>query len=173
MARYLPLPWVMFGKTQKSPDEMGEVAMWMEITRGVAALKSAWGFGPTAMAVETGTTTDLTGDFLAEAQSYMNMGRHQSAAILAGDALEATLQRLCRDYCVALPMRPTVEGMNQKLVEAGIYNNHVEQQVEELRTLWEKANSGLWSEVTKLAVENMMNQIRAFIGMHVAQPVAN
>jgi len=63
--------------------------------------------------------------------------------------------------------------MNQKLVEAGIYNNHVEQQVEELRTLWEKANSGLWSEVTKLAVENMMNQIRAFIGMHVAQPVAN
>lgn len=147
--------------------------MWTELTRGVAALKSAWGFAPAVMPVETGTTTDLTGDFLAEAQSYMNMGRHQSAAILAGDALEATLQKLCRDFCVALPARPTVHGMNEKLVQAGIYNNHVEQQVEELRTLWEKANEGLWSEVTKCAVENMMNQIRAFIAMHVAKPVAN
>jgi len=147
--------------------------MWIEISRGVAALKSAWGFGPAVMPVETGTTTDLTGDFLAEAQSYMNMGRHQSAAILAGDALEATLQRLCRDFCVALPSRPTLQGMNEKLVRAGVYNNHVEQQVEELRTLWEKANEGLWSEVTKSAVDNMMNQIRAFIAMHVARPVAN
>ena len=97
------------------------------ITRGVAALKSVWGFSSADAAVETITTpSDLTGEFLAEAQKYMVMGRHQSAAILAGDALEATLQRLCRDFCIALPARPTIEGMNQKLVQAGVYNSLVE-----------------------------------------------
>lgn len=149
--------------------------MWIEITRGMAALKSVWGFSSTDSAVETGTTAgdDLTGEFLTEAQKYMTMGRHQSAAILAGDALEATLQRLCRDFCIALPARPTVEGMNEKLVQAGVYNSLVQEQVEAMRRLWENANAGLWSEVKRSAVESMMNQIRAFIAMHVAQPVAN
>jgi hypothetical protein len=115
----------------------------------------------------------LSGDFLAEAQNYMNMGRHQSAAILAGDALEATLQRLCREYRVALPARPTVDDMNVRLAEAGVYDNQVERQVEDLRTLWDNANAGLWSEVTKSGVEVMMNEIRAFIVMHVNEAVTN
>jgi hypothetical protein len=140
----------------------------------MAALKSVWGFSTPDSAVETGTMpSDLTGEFLAEAQKYLTMGRHQSAAILAGDALEATLQRLCRDFCIALPARPTVDGMNQKLVQAGVYSSLVEEQVEAMRTLWDSANAGLWSEVKRSAVESMMNQIRAFIAMHVAEPVAN
>jgi len=150
--------------------------MWLnDITRGMAALKSVWGFSSADTAVETGTTAgdDLTGEFLTEAQKYLTMGRHQSAAILAGDALEATLQRLCRDFCIALPARPTVEGMNQKLVQAGVYSSLVQEQVEAMRRLWDNANAGLWSEVKRSAVESMMNQIRAFIAMHVAQPVAN
>jgi hypothetical protein len=149
--------------------------MWIqEITRGMAALKSVWGLNSAETTVETGTTpSDLTGEFLAEAQKYLTMGRHQSAAILAGDALEATLQRLCRDFCIALPAKPTVEGMNQKLVQAGVYNNVVEEQVEAMRRLWDNANAGLWSEVKRTSVESMMNQIRAFVAMHVAEPVAN
>jgi hypothetical protein len=137
--------------------------MWIqEITRGMAALKSVWGLSSAETTVET-----------AEAQKYLTMGRHQSAAILAGDALEATLQRLCRDFCIALPAKPTVEGMNQKLVQAGVYNNVVEEQVEAMRRLWDNANAGLWSEVKRTSVESMMNQIRAFVAMHVAEPVAN
>ena len=150
--------------------------MWIhEITRGVAALKSVWGFSSPDSAVETVATAgdDLSGEFLAEAQKYLTMGRHQSAAILAGDALEAILQRLCKDFCIALPARPTVEGMNQKLVQAGVYSSVVEEQVEAMRRLWDNANAGLWSEVKRSAVESMMNQIRAFIAMHVAEPVAN
>ena len=145
-----------------------------EITRGMAALKSVWSFSSADSAAETATTpSDLTGEFLAEAQKYLVMGRHQSAAILAGDALEATLQRLCRDFCIALPAKPTVEGMNQKLVQAGVYNTVIEEQVDAMRRLWDNANAGLWSEVKHSAVESMMNQIRAFIAMHVAEPVAN
>ena len=150
--------------------------MWIsEITRGMAALKSVWGFSSPDSAVETVTTAgdDLSGEFLAEAQKYLTMGRHQSAAILAGDALEATLQRLCRDFCIALPARPTVDDMNARLVQAGVYNSVVEEQVEAMRRLWDNANAGLWSEVKRSAVESMMNQIRAFIAMQVAEPVTN
>jgi hypothetical protein len=164
------------GNVRQNPkiaEQNRRLAMWIQITLGVAALRSAWGLSSATMPVETTSPSDLTGDFLAEAQSYMNMGRHQSAAILAGDALESMLEKLCREFCIALPAKPTVEEMNAKLVHAGVYNNHVEHQVEELRTLWEKANEGLWSEVTKSSVENMMNQIRAFMAMHVAEPVAN
>jgi hypothetical protein len=141
----------------------------------MAALKSVWGFSSPDSAVETVTTAgdDLSGEFLAEAQKYLTMGRHQSAAILAGDALEATLQRLCRDFCIALPARPTVDDMNARLVQAGVYNSVVEEQVEAMRRLWDNANAGLWSEVKRSAVESMMNQIRAFIAMQVAEPVTN
>jgi hypothetical protein len=141
----------------------------------MAALKSVWGFSSPDSAAETVATSgdDLSGEFLAEAQKYLTMGRHQSAAILAGDALEATLQRLCRDFCIALPARPTVDDMNARLVQAGVYSCVVEEQVEAMRRLWDNANAGLWSEVKRSAVESMMNQIRAFIAIQVAEPVAN
>lgn len=143
--------------------------MWIDITRGVAALKSAWSFGSTAGVVETGTTTkaDLSDDFLAEAQSYMNMGRHQSAAILAGDALEETLRKLCVNFSVALPARPTVDGMNAQLAKIGVYDNQVEQRVAKLKAIWENASAGLWSEVSKSDVERMLGEIRAFVSEHV------
>ena len=144
--------------------------MWIEITLGVAALKSMWGFGSTAAADETGTmaSTLPDGDYLADAESYIHMGRHQSAAILAGDALEATLQRMCREYRVALPSKPTIDGMNARLAQMGVYDSEVEQRLSELQSLWEKANCGLWSEVSKADVETMLGEIRAFVSRHVA-----
>jgi hypothetical protein len=147
--------------------------MWIDITRGMTALKSAWGFGSADATVETGTTTgaDLSGDFLAEAQSYLNMGRHQSAAILAGDALEDTLRKLCRELRVALPARPTVDGMNAQLAQMGVYDTQVEQRLAQLKAIWEKANSGLWSEVSKTDVETMLGEIRAFVSEHGSQLV--
>jgi len=144
--------------------------MWIEITLGVAALKSVWGFGSTAAADETGTmaSTLPDGDYLADAESYIHMGRHQSAAILAGDALEATLQRLCKEYRVALPSKPTVDGMNARLAQMGVYDSQMEQRLSELQSLWEKANCGLWSEVSKADVETMLGEVRAFVSRHVA-----
>jgi hypothetical protein len=143
--------------------------MWIDITRGMAALKSAWSFDSMDAAAETrsNTSPDLSGDFLAEAESYLNMGRHQSAAILAGDALEETLRKLCVNFSVALPAKPTVDGMNAQLAKMGVYDPVMEQRLAEMKELWDKANSGLWSEVSKSAVENMMGEIRAFVSQHV------
>jgi hypothetical protein len=144
--------------------------MWIEITLGVAALKSMWGFGFAGATDETRSMGSPLpdGDYLADAESYIHMGRHQSAAILAGDALEATLQRLCKEYRVALPSKPTVDGMNARLAQMGVYDSQMEQRLSELQSLWEKANCGLWSEVSRADVETMLNEVRAFVSRHVA-----
>jgi hypothetical protein len=144
--------------------------MWMDITRGMAVLKAAWSFGSTDTLAETPTVaevagTDLSGEFLAEAQSYLNMGRHQSAAIMAGDALEEALRRLCSNNRVALS-RPTVDGMIAELARQGVYDSLVEQQLSEYTGLYEKAMSGLWSEVSKDDVESMLRDLRAFVVDH-------
>ena len=104
--------------------------MWMDISRGMAVLKAAWSFDSADTAVETEPVaeiagTELTGEFLAEAQAYLNMGRHQSAAIMAGDALEEALRRLCSNNSVALS---TVEDMIADLASKGVYDSLVEQQ---------------------------------------------
>ena len=144
--------------------------MWMDITRGMAVLKAAWSFDSAETAVETTPVaemagTELTGEFLAEAQAYLNMGRHQSAAILAGDALEEALRRLCSDHSMEML---TVDEMISELARKGVYDSLVEQQLAECTTLHEKAMTGLWSEVSKNDVESMLRDLRAFVVDHVA-----
>ena len=160
---------VTLGEIPKSTSEDGRNQMWNDLTRGVAALKSVWSFGSTGAAEQTATNAGAaSGDSLADAESYIHMGRHHSAAILAGDALEATLHHLCREYRVPLPGKPTVDGMNAQLAQMGVYDSQVEQRLAELQVLWEKANCGLWSEVSKSDVETMLGDIRAFVSQHVA-----
>jgi hypothetical protein len=127
--------------------------MWSDLTRGFAALKSVWSVASTEAPADSApiTISYPTGDFLGEAENYIHMGRHHSAAILAGDALEATLQQLCHEYRVPLPVN----------------NSQVEQRLAELQTIWEKANCGLWSEVSKSDVETMLGEIRAFVSEHI------
>lgn len=143
--------------------------MWIDIPRGMAALRSAWSFGSTGATAgnEINVGADLQADFLADAQNYMNMGRHQSAAILAGDALEETLKQLCVNFSIALPAKPTLDGMNAQLVKIGVYDTLMEQRLAELKNLSEKANCGLWSEVSKSDVETMLGEIRAFVSEYV------
>jgi HEPN domain-containing protein len=144
--------------------------MWMDISRGMAVLKAAWSFDSAETTVETTPVTEiagteLTGEFLAEAQAYLNMGRHQSAAILAGDALEEALRRLCFDHSMEMS---TVEEMISELARKGVYDSLVEQQLAECTTLHEKAMTGLWSEVSKNDVESMLRDLHAFVVDHVA-----
>ena len=142
--------------------------MWSDITRGFAALKSVWSVDPPAASEPVTIMSSPTGDSLTEAESYIHMGRHHSAAILAGDALEATLHQLCREYRVPLAEKPTVDGMNAQLAQIGVYDSEVEQRLAELQTIWEKANCGLWSEVSKSDVETMLGEIREFVSEHIA-----
>lgn len=135
--------------------------MWNDITRGVAALKSAWSFDSIVSPADAATVCGVEDapDFLLEAESYIENGRHHSAAILAGDALESTLRKLCVEHSVDAS---TVDGMNAELVRKGLYSDELEKRLNAAADLREKANCGLWSEVSKDDVETMIAEVRAF-----------
>jgi hypothetical protein len=160
---------VTYGQKPKQPYRKEGIEMWMDITRGMAVLKAAWSFGSTDNSAETTPvaelSNDVSGEYLAEAQSYLNMGRHHSAAILAGDALQEALRRLCDNNSIALK-RPTVDSMISELARNGVYDSLVEQQLSELTGIYEKAVTGLWSEVSKDDVESMLRDLRAFVVEH-------
>jgi uncharacterized protein (UPF0332 family) len=62
--------------------------------------------------------------------------------------------------------RPTVDSMIAELARQGVYDSLVEQQLSEYTSLYEKAMSGLWSEVSKDDVESMLRDLRAFVVDH-------
>jgi hypothetical protein len=142
--------------------------MWIDISRGIAALKSAWSLDSTLAPAETATSTGpiSSGDFLDEAENYIHAGRHQSAAMLAGDALELTLRKLCAANSVYVSAKTTIDVMNSELVRKGVYNDEVEQRLSAAASLSEQATCGLWSEFTRDDVERMLAEVRAFTAEH-------
>jgi HEPN domain-containing protein len=139
--------------------------MWNDITRGVAALKSAWSFDSVVSPADAATvcSTEDAPDFLREAESYIESGRHHSAAILAGDALESTLRKLCAEHSLD---PSSVDSMNAELARKGIYGDNIEQRLRAAADLRDKANCGLWSEVSKDDVEAMVAEVRAFAAQY-------
>ena len=136
--------------------------MWSDLTRGVAALKSVWSFDSIVPHADTACAVEDSPDILREAETYFETERHHSAAILAGDALESTLRKLCAEHRVALSNHATLDGMNAELARKGIYSGVIEQRLNAAADLREKANCGLWSEVSKDDVEAMIAEVRAF-----------
>jgi hypothetical protein len=138
--------------------------MWIDISRGIAALKSAWSLDSTLAPAETGTSFVAVSstDFLDEAENYIHAGRHQGAAMLAGDALELTLRKLCAANSVYVSAKTTIDVMNSDLVRKGVYNDDVEQRLSAAARLADNATCGLWSECSKNDVERMLAEVRAF-----------
>lgn len=143
--------------------------MWTEITRGMAALIGVWSIAsPTEMGESVNLPQkDFVGDFLSEAERYLETGRHQSAAILAGDALEDALRKLCAVNCVSVAAKASAEMMNAELANRGVYDDQMHQRLQAAASLSDKANCGLWSDFSKDDVEVMLAEVRAFAAEHV------
>jgi hypothetical protein len=146
--------------------------MWIDITRGMAVLKAAWTNTSAAEITETESRIrpGACDDYLQQAETYFNLGRPQSAAILAGDVLEETLRKLCRENHVPLASRLTAHDMNSELVKRGVYDTDVATCLAQLTEIWDKANCGLWSEFSKNDVQNMLGQVRDFVSNHALEP---
>jgi len=146
--------------------------MWIDITRGMAVLKAAW---TNTSAVEITEIKprirpDASDDYLEQAETYYNLGRPQSAAILAGDVLEETLRKLCRANHVPLVSRLTANDMNSELARRGVYGIDVAECLSQLTDIWEKATCGQWSDFSKNDVQNMLGQVRDFVTDHAPEP---
>ncbi len=142
--------------------------MWTEITCGMAALVGAWSAVSPAEADESIDLAqkDFVSDFLLEAEKYLETGRHQSAAILAGDALQDALRRLCATNCVTVSGKASAETMNAELANRGVYDDQMQQRLHRAATLSDQASCGLWSDFSKDDVELMLAEVRAFAAEH-------
>jgi len=142
--------------------------MWTEISCGVAALMGAWGVVSPAEADESVNQgqKDFVVDFLLEAEKYLESGRHQSAAILAGDALEDALRRLCATNCVTVSAKASAEMMNAELASRGVYDDQMKGRLQRAATLSDQASCGLWSDFSKDDVGLMLAEVRAFAAEH-------
>ena len=144
--------------------------MWTEITCGMAVLMGAW---RATSPVEAGESMnpqpkDFVSDFLSEAEKHLESGRHQSAAILAGDALQDALRKLCAANCVIVSTKTSAEIMNAELASRGVYDDEMQRRLDNAASLSDKANCGLWSDFSKGDVELMLAQVRAFAAEHAA-----
>lgn len=142
--------------------------MWTEITCGMAAVIGAWS---AVSPVEADESADVAQkhfalDFLSEAEKHLEIGRHQSAAILAGDALQDALRKLCATNCVSISAKASAELMNAELASRGVYDDQMEQRLHAAATLSDKASCGLWSDFSKGDVELMLAEVRAFAAEH-------
>ena len=142
--------------------------MWAEITRGMAAVMGAWSVASTAEADEFVNLPqkDFLSDFLSEAEKCLETGRHQTAAILAGDALEGALRKLCAAHSVIVPARTSAEIMNTELAERGVYDDQMQQRLHTAASISDKASCGLWSEFSKEDVQLMLAEVRCFAAEH-------
>src|SRR5437660_11183059 len=132
--------------------------MWTEISCGVAALMGAWGVVSPAEADESVNQAqkDFVVDFLLEAEKYLESGRHQSAAILAGDALEDALRRLCATNCVTVSAKASAEIMNPELASRGVYDDQMKGRLQRAPTLSEQASCALWSDCSNDAASILL-----------------
>lgn len=142
--------------------------MWTEITCGMAVLMGAWKATSPAEAGESVNSQekDFVTDFLSEAEKHLESGRHQSAAILAGDALQDALRKLCAANSVIVSTKTSAEIMNVELASRGIYDDEMQQRLHRAASLSDKANCGLWSDFSKGDVELMLAEVRAFALEH-------
>ena len=142
--------------------------MWTEITCGMAVLMGAWRVTSPAEAGENVNLQqkDFVADFLSEAEKHLETGQHQSAAILAGDALQDALRKLCAANCVIVSARASAEIMNAELASRGVYDDEMQRRLHSAASLSDKASCGLWSDFSKDDVELMLAEVRAFATQH-------
>jgi len=142
--------------------------MWTEITCSMAALMGAWSAVSTAETGESATLPrkDFVIDLLSEAEKHLETGRHQSAAILAGDALQDALRKLCAANCVTISAKASAEIMNEELASRGVYDDEMQERLHRAASLSEQASCGLWSDFSKDDVQVMLAEVRAFASEH-------
>ena len=142
--------------------------MWTEITCGMAAVIGAWSAVSPAEADESVNLArkDFVVDFLLEAEKYLETGRHQSAAILVGDALQDALRKLCATNCVSISAKASAEIMNAELASRGVYDDQMKGRLQRAATLSDQASCGLWSDFSKDDVGLMLAEVRAFAAEH-------
>jgi hypothetical protein len=131
------------------------------VTRGRDELKAAAaGAGPGA---RRASPADMMDDFLARAEGLVQKGHYISAAALAGAVLEDALRRLCEVNDVFCPENSTLENINDKLLQAGVYDAAWHRETSLRINLKRTAELCYTDKINERNVTDMISWLRDFL----------
>ncbi|OGR41685.1 MAG: hypothetical protein A2X35_12475 [Elusimicrobia bacterium GWA2_61_42] len=132
-------------------------------------LKTAYGdlqSVPAPAASRATRAAGLTEDFLVRAEGMVGKGHYISAATLAGAVLEDVLRRLAEVRGVFCPENATLENVNDKLLEAGVYDAAWHKETALRISLRRTAELCYTEKLNAANVSSMISWLRGFIRGH-------
>jgi hypothetical protein len=108
----------------------------------------------------------LMEDFLARAEGLVQKGHFISAATLAGAVLEDALRRLCELNDIFCAENSTLENVNDKLLQAGVYDAAWHRETALRISLKRTAELCYTDKITERNVLDMVGWLRGFMLAH-------
>ncbi|WP_065709694.1 HEPN domain-containing protein [Acinetobacter baumannii] len=99
---------------------------------------------------------------LEQANSLLENGYKNAAAVIAGVVLETAIKELCLNNGIDIE-RKRLTQLNDDLAKAGVYNKLQQKQITALADIRNNAAHGNYDEFTKEDVERMISDIERFL----------
>jgi len=125
--------------------------------------KAQFDYQDASTAVRASYASDLMGDFLFRAEGMISKGHYISAATLAGAVLEDILRRLCEVNNVFCAENATLETVNDKLLQAGVYDAAWHRETAQRIGLRKTAELCYTDKITEANAREMISWLREFI----------
>ena len=125
--------------------------------------KAQFDYQDASTAVRASYASDLMGDFLFRAEGMISKGHYISAATLAGAVLEDILRRLCEVHNVFCAENATLETVNDKLLQAGVYDAAWHRETAQRIGLRKTAELCYTDKITEANAREMISWLREFI----------
>jgi hypothetical protein len=106
---------------------------------------------------------EVLDDLIEQAWQFLDEGYYQTAALVAGIALEETLRRHCLQNNVVLRPKAMMGEMNNALTKAKLYGSVMKARITALAEIRNQAAHGQWKEFTAKDVEDMIEWLRIFM----------
>ncbi len=132
--------------------------------------KAALELKPAEGELRSAYAADALEDFLSRAEALAAKGHYISAASLAGAVLEDLLRRLCEVHGVFCPENATLETVNDRLRQAGVYDATVHREVSLHSALRRTAELCYADKLNARNVAGMISWIRDFARARVGAP---
>lgn len=109
---------------------------------------------------------DVAEDFLARAEGLAGKAHYLSAATLAGAVLEDALRRLCEANDVFCAENSTLDNVNDRLLQAGVYDSAWHRETALRIGLKRTAELCYVEKITENNVREMIAWLRGFMRAH-------
>ena len=117
--------------------------------------------------IETLVAADIFEDFLEMSEHLVEQGYKDPAAMLVGAVLEDGLRKIAKNNGITLKSKEDIASLNQKLVDAKIFNRLIQKKVNVWNEIRNKADHAEFEKYDLNDVKEMLKGVRDFLGQHL------